>query len=109
MKLNKSFPKKIGFDECFDVTICLQLIEFSDVLRMCAMCSELPSNISTTLYMKHHLPDTSQIRPLIDQLGNREAFEIEQDFANVRFCKEKIDNKQFAIGICLVSAKHYLN
>ena len=39
--------KKIGFDDFFDVTKCLQPIEIPDLLHMCALCSKLPSNIST--------------------------------------------------------------
>ena len=48
-KINRSLPKKIGFDDSFDVTKCLQQIEIPDLLHMCAPCSELPSNISTML------------------------------------------------------------
>ena len=31
-----SFPKKIGFDDSFDVTKCLQQIEMPDLLHVCA-------------------------------------------------------------------------
>ena len=41
--------KKIGFDNSFDVTKCLQQIKIPGLLPMCAPCSELPSYISTTL------------------------------------------------------------
>ena len=35
--------KKIGFDDSFDATKCLQQIEIPDLLHMCAHCSELSS------------------------------------------------------------------
>ena len=41
------FRKKIGFDESFDVTKCLQQIDIPDLLHMCAPCSKLPSIIRT--------------------------------------------------------------
>ena len=34
-------------DDSFDVTQCLQQIEISNLLHICAPCSELPPNIST--------------------------------------------------------------
>ena len=43
------FRKQIGFDDSFDVTKCFQQIEISYLLYMCALFSELPSNISTTM------------------------------------------------------------
>ena len=39
--------KKIGFDDSFDLTQCLQQIEIPDLLQMCAPSSQLPSNIRT--------------------------------------------------------------
>ena len=37
------FPgKKIGFDDSFDVTKCLQKIEIPDLHHMCALRPELP-------------------------------------------------------------------
>ena len=41
------FPKKIGFDDSFDVTECLQQIEMPDLLHVCAEWNEQPSNIKT--------------------------------------------------------------
>ena len=42
------FPRKrLRFDDYFVITKCLQQIEISSLLHMCAPCSELPSNIST--------------------------------------------------------------
>ena len=39
------FPKtKIGCDDAFDVTECLQQIEIPNCRHICAQCSELPSN-----------------------------------------------------------------
>ena len=39
--VNKAFfPKKIGFDDSFDVTKCLQQIEIPDSLRISAYCNE---------------------------------------------------------------------
>ena len=40
-------PKKIGFDESFDVTKYCQQIEIPNLIQVCAPCSELPFNIST--------------------------------------------------------------
>ena len=48
---NWYFPKKIGFDDSFDVTKCLQETEIPDLLHMCTLCSELPSNTSNTSTM----------------------------------------------------------
>ena len=45
---NRSFPrKKIGFDNFFDVTRCIQRIKISNLLHMCAWGNEQPSNIKT--------------------------------------------------------------
>ena len=41
------FREKNGFDDYFDLTECLQQIEISDLLHLCAPCSQLSSNIST--------------------------------------------------------------
>ena len=41
------FPKKIGFDDSFDVTKCLQQIEMPDLLHVCATSNEQPSIIKT--------------------------------------------------------------
>ena len=38
--------EKNGFDDSFDVTKCLQRVEISYLLHMCAPCSKLPSDIS---------------------------------------------------------------
>ena len=48
MKKTRSFSeKKIGFDDSFDVTKCLQQIEMPDLLHVCAQWNEQPSNIKT--------------------------------------------------------------
>ena len=39
--------KEIGYDSSFDVTKCLEQIEMSDLLHMCAKGYEQPSNIKT--------------------------------------------------------------
>ena len=46
---NKVFfwRKKIGFDDSFDVTKCLQQIEIPDLLQMCAQWNKQPSNLQT--------------------------------------------------------------
>ena len=42
---NEVFRKKIGFDDSFDGTKCLQLIEMPDLLLMCKYRNEQPLNI----------------------------------------------------------------
>ena len=37
----------VGFDNSFDVTKCLQQIEIPDLLCMCALWNEQPTNIET--------------------------------------------------------------
>ena len=49
-----SFPrKKIGFDDSLDVTKCLLQIEIFDLLHMCALWNEQPSDIKI---MGHMVP-----------------------------------------------------
>ena len=51
--VNKAFfRKKIEFYDSFDVTKCLQQVEIYDLIRVCAPCSKLPSNISTMVFIK---------------------------------------------------------
>ena len=42
------FNKIFRFDDSFVVTKCFQQIKIPDLLHVCAPCTELPSNISTT-------------------------------------------------------------
>ena len=46
---NEFFRKKIGFDDSFDVTKCLQQIEISDILHSFAPCSEIQYDYSTII------------------------------------------------------------
>ena len=41
------FRKKIGFDDYFDVSKCLQQIKISDLLHVCAWRNEQPSIITS--------------------------------------------------------------
>ena len=47
------FREKIGFDDSFDVTKCLQQIEMPDLLHVCAKWNEQPSNIETMINPNH--------------------------------------------------------
>ena len=47
MKTRSFSEKKIGFDDSFDVTKCLQQIEMPDLLHVSAKLNEQPSNIKT--------------------------------------------------------------
>ena len=44
--------KKIGFDDSFNVTKCLQQIGMPDLFHMCVPSSEQPSNINTMVKTK---------------------------------------------------------
>ena len=44
--------KTIEFEDSLNITKCLKQIEISDLLNICAPCSELPFNISTMLKPK---------------------------------------------------------
>ena len=48
----KDISEKIGFDDSFDVTKCLQQIEIPDMLS--AQCSELTSNVNT-MHQLHNI------------------------------------------------------
>ena len=39
------FPKKIGFGNSFELTKCIQQIEISDLLHLCAPCSDVPYTV----------------------------------------------------------------
>ena len=45
MKTRSFSDKKFGFDDSFDVTKCLQQIEMSDLLHVCAYLNEQPTNL----------------------------------------------------------------
>ena len=58
--------KKIGFDDSFDVTNCLQQIKILDLLHMCLPCSDLPSNLSSMCQLVYVQYRTLKVKyPLI--------------------------------------------
>ena len=83
MKTRSFSEKKIGFDDIFDVTKCLQQIGMADLLHVCAQWNEQPSNIKTMDFISILLKNFKYKVNEIMNLSQSDRFDFYERTADV--------------------------